>query len=363
MFWRSSPKHKCMESNPQKHFFFVFGLPRTRSAWLSVLLSGQDAFCFHEGISKFATFEDFAAAMRARPETAVGNADSSLVYYLPEILAEFPEAQFLFVDRDPQVCLQSLLKAEPTREEEIRAWWPMHTKKVSSAVEILAEGDYFTQVSYEDLDSFDECLLITCWLRLVPLDPQRWGHLKDLRITTVAEPPAVVPVPAEASKPFVPHAALSVERLKELGFDVSGFRARGYGEAAGDYQLCDEWWKYHNGPENMLVETLLPPLGVVVEDADGPVAACWCIEAFGIGVGVLESPVTRPGIDLKTAAAACAFAAATLMQMAGKRLVPEGEFSFFRVSTTPGIARALTRMGFVQTDNVPRRNLIFRIPD
>ena len=132
------------------------------------------------------------------------------------------------------------------------------------------------------------------------------------------------------------------------------FTARLYGEKLGDYQLVSSWWRRHNADD--LPETMLPPVGVIVEECGTPLGALWCYESFGIGVCFLEWPCTAPGLGpskslavMKEAIDACIVAAKA-----------HGSFSVFRCSTLPAIARLLPKLGFVPEHGGVRHNFMLR---
>jgi len=118
-------------------------------------------------------------------------------------------------------------------------------------------------------------------------------------------------------------------------------KARLYGEQIGDYQTVSGWWEARHG--RPLIETLLPPLGIIIEDAAGPVAALWCYQSVGIGVCFLEFPVARPFLSLQKSIEALRFAVEACIQIAKA----QGDYSLFRCYTLPGIGRVLKSMGFV----------------
>lgn len=111
-----------------------------------------------------------------------------------------------------------------------------------------------------------------------------------------------------------------------------------------DYEMIALWRLAHvDGPVDPVV---LPPCGIVVEDEGGPIAALWCYESAGIGVGHLELPLSRPGLSMAQATEAFRFAVESIMELAGKGWQPQGTYGIFRVSAPPSIARVLSRMGW-----------------
>jgi hypothetical protein len=150
---------------------------------------------------------------------------------------------------------------------------------------------------------------------------------------------------------------LTPARLVKLGFDVGALRARFYEQ--DDLPLLQAWWSSRHGED--LPVALLPPLGVVVEDAGGEaIGMLWCYESYGVGVAWLEYPVTRPGLTLKQAWAVLAMAAAACMRYAGHHCDPPARYKVFRVATPSPIARLLRRLGFQFSDGgTPQRAMFF----
>lgn len=130
--------------------------------------------------------------------------------------------------------------------------------------------------------------------------------------------------------------------------------ARVYGLKAGDYQLVNGWWRRHNAID--LPETLLPPLGVMVELDSEPVGALWCYESFGIGVAFLEWPCSKPGLGRKEATEVFRFAIEACISLAKSH----GDYSVFRCSTLAPIARVLPKFGFMPEHGGHRYNFMLR---
>lgn len=130
--------------------------------------------------------------------------------------------------------------------------------------------------------------------------------------------------------------------------------ARIYGLRAGDFQRVNEWWRRRNNDD--LPETLLPPLGVIVERKGEPVGALWCYESYGIGVAFLEWPCTAPGLGPSEALKVMGCAVNACVHLAKTH----GDYSVFRCSTLPGIARVLPKLGFVPEHGGTRHNFILR---
>lgn len=125
--------------------------------------------------------------------------------------------------------------------------------------------------------------------------------------------------------------------------EESNFHSRAYGERAGDFQLVEEWGKSHGCVH--FVETLLPPIGLMVEDDHGPIAVAWLHLSAGIGVGIVEHLFTRPGLDLRQAGDAVGHLIGCL-----KLIARSHDYGVLMAFTHPGIARAAMQHGFVRAN-------------
>jgi hypothetical protein len=117
-------------------------------------------------------------------------------------------------------------------------------------------------------------------------------------------------------------------------------QVRPYASKAGDFQTVSGWGKAR-GNKGVFAETLLPPLGLIVELNDEPVAALWCYESYGIGVAFLEWACTKPGIGPVLATRALSMAEETIADILKRR----GNHGLLIAHTIRSIARVLERYG------------------
>ena len=76
--------------------YFIFGRPRSRTAWTANFLTQHQSFCFHEGLSFYnGSVQSLKRAMPAIPKKYVGNADTGMIHYTQEIIDTFPDARFV----------------------------------------------------------------------------------------------------------------------------------------------------------------------------------------------------------------------------------------------------------------------------
>ena len=87
--------------------FMVTGLPRSRTAWLSVLLTGERSMCYHEPSSRMSELSDLFSIYAQEYYDYVGVADSGLGFFIDRILEEFAP-RTLIVERPLSEVEQSL---------------------------------------------------------------------------------------------------------------------------------------------------------------------------------------------------------------------------------------------------------------
>lgn len=320
-----------------KRYFFVLGMPRTRSAWLSVLLTDGaiGSFCAHEGGPE---------VLDDRQEPIIGDAGPGLLYRLDELLARFHDAPFLIVRRDPEDALRALLTAAPEHQRDgIARGWEQYLRDFEAAVLRIPNR---REVTFAELQTQAACEEAALFLLGRPLEPGRWAQLRDLRITSTFPEANII----------APRKTLQVPDGRGV-FDRSGLSAAVYQHE--DFPMLAEWWKAHT--DLPLARNLLPPLGVVVSINGKPAAAVWCYEIFGAPVAELTFPVARPGMPPADSVRALLYGALACMHAAGKAHVPEAQFCMFKVNAPLRMVRFLKQIGFVEypTERTP---LILTIP-
>lgn len=88
--------------------FFIFSLPRSGSAWLSVFLTGKDSFCYHE----LTVEKDWQNAPKARVESVIGAVDTAASMYSNLIYDAFPNAKYFTLVRDRNEINKSIKKLD-----------------------------------------------------------------------------------------------------------------------------------------------------------------------------------------------------------------------------------------------------------
>ena len=101
-----------------KNYFFITGLPRTRSTWLANFLTYNSGFCFHEAIRLCYKIEDMKPLLDSVSASNSGDADAMLVFYIDKIIEIFPDAKWVVIKRSLEEVMDSLRKRYNFRNPE-----------------------------------------------------------------------------------------------------------------------------------------------------------------------------------------------------------------------------------------------------
>lgn len=174
--------------------YFIVSLPRSRTAWLSVLLTWQKSFCLHEAS---AGCEGCIADIFKNVPVGTkyfGDADPGLGVYWDELLREFPNCRVVFVHRPIEECVTS--EYEAICDDGNRIFDKVTKASVAKAMSVVSEGmDQLWQhlplsrkmlVHFHDMDRIHTIRSI--WEFCLPdmqFPVERYLILDDLRITQI----------------------------------------------------------------------------------------------------------------------------------------------------------------------------------
>lgn len=144
--------------------FLITGLPRSRTAWLSVAATTQRSICLHEPTAHVSSYSALRDLWRPSFGHYLGFSDSSLSLWLGRILADV-KPRTLIVYRKPGEVLTSFLNYMQTSGVEINA------KDVGDYLGGLQEEIFKYRnhplvrvLSFEDLNDYDKVLGSLTWL-------------------------------------------------------------------------------------------------------------------------------------------------------------------------------------------------------
>ena len=305
--------------------FAILALPRSRTAWLAAYLSAcHNMTCFHDGVNGCGTQREYLRKFGG--SRAWGDSGPSLLFYQEWL----KDSRRVVIERREADCWKSFKALYPSAD---RGEWE---KQVALFEQAKAAAHAI--IHFEELDDFNAIQRAFPQLWLCPGTHKVFT---GLHITEKgAEEPVIPPLP-----PVQLPVVSAMERFAAAGGDPSGLTVRKY--QATDRPLVSKWLQAHGHGE--FTDANLPNLGLIVEDAAGPIAALWCYESFGVGVGHLTAPISRPGLTAKQAWNALGLAVCACVDMAGKWHEPEGDFRVFHCATLKPIARYLKRLGFKES--------------
>jgi hypothetical protein len=149
--------------------FVVFSLPRSRSAWLSVLLSGPGAVIGHDSGPQTNNVAEFIAAVDG------GTCETGAAFAWPLIRRMLPDAKFAVVRRDPAQVVQSLARFGLHGYEDELA------DRVRQLDQISAQPGTLS-VEFEDLANEDACAQLYDHCLGRPMPRGWWRHLDPINI-------------------------------------------------------------------------------------------------------------------------------------------------------------------------------------
>lgn len=135
---------------------FILSYPRSRTAWLSVFLTGCGIPCIHEGWKYAKTAQELRALMESMGSESVVNSDCSNIFFLDELKQEFPDARYILIMNDAQAVTESLeqsygeqdytdlieayrsayfhLSVDPSMVIDCQSWSPLESARLAQCI-------------------------------------------------------------------------------------------------------------------------------------------------------------------------------------------------------------------------------------
>lgn len=151
--------------------FVVFSLPRSRSAWLSVLLGSPDTPVGHDIGPTVDSVSEFCTKL----QELGGSCETGAAFAWKLIRNRLPEAVFVVVKRDPETVTRSLERFGLMGQGE-----EMHTRAVLLD-EISAQPGTLT-IDFDALTSEQACAWIYGHCLRQPMPRAWWAHLDPINI-------------------------------------------------------------------------------------------------------------------------------------------------------------------------------------
>lgn len=162
--------------------FFVTGLPRSRTAWLSALLTNGDSFCFHEVLGQVQDMDSLVRRMEATGANVVGISEPSLLSEWRKMNDRFPNSQWVLIERDPQDSYESFKKLYPDYTMTMHQSQGMDMASLSNSM-----NGQCLHVPYDKLDDYGTCKVIVQKCTGQVLGRERFDLLNALNVQQIAE--------------------------------------------------------------------------------------------------------------------------------------------------------------------------------
>lgn len=163
--------------------FLILGLPRSRTFWLSQLLTGDGVKCYHDLTAHRATVREVAETLKA-PHAAgvVGNSDSSQILVLDRLLPRLPlDTRVLFIRRPWEEAAKAFMTAAGESGGWDEAFKDLEGRLNHWQLQLYP---HCMSVEFEDLD--DGWIIRRIWDYLtkgLPFPTDRYHTLLDQRLT------------------------------------------------------------------------------------------------------------------------------------------------------------------------------------
>lgn len=172
-----------MKQDSNKNYFFILGLPRSRSSWLANFFTYGNSFCYHEALRECSSINQLKELLDSNEEKNVGNSDFVLLNYIDDIFEIFPKPKILLVERNPHEVVESLLNFQLTDDYEMtEKWIDILYKKMN-----YIKNNYLVKtVKNYDIEDIEKTKEI--WNYLLPeekFNEKRWYFLDDLYVNVM----------------------------------------------------------------------------------------------------------------------------------------------------------------------------------
>jgi hypothetical protein len=150
--------------------YFILGLPRSRTTWLSVFLS-QGNICYHEKSMEFRNLEELKLFCEQNPKCGIS--DTALLIHWKWIRQNIPEAKIVVIERDIKEVKQSLQDIGLPTE---------CIKPIKDKLEEARQDPNIVFIKFEDLNKKLYCKLIYEYCKEEPLDDLWYEVIKGIEM-------------------------------------------------------------------------------------------------------------------------------------------------------------------------------------
>ena len=152
--------------------FFILGLPRSRTTWLSAFLMTDRVFCDHDVFSNGEVYPDEFWGIEGYDY--MGSVDTNSVLATPYL--RNVDAPLVIIERDHRAVYKSLIRIPHTDPEKLK-------RHITKQVDALEEAQSFANlvVPYDKLDDMMEEVSYVC-TPTIPFDKVKHTAFKNFNI-------------------------------------------------------------------------------------------------------------------------------------------------------------------------------------
>lgn len=164
--------------------FFIFALPRSRTAWVSNLLSYESVMCLHEPLIGCRSIADLEGKLATTGSAISGCADTAIMAFVDEVIERYPNARFVVLARELNGFVKQMRRMG-SADDHISAMLSDFTY----AIDVLqALGPRTMILQPHHLDDYETCQRLWSHVGMpIPLNRVRFDMLRDMRVEVLME--------------------------------------------------------------------------------------------------------------------------------------------------------------------------------
>ena len=151
--------------------YFILGLPRSRTTWLSVFLSRGAGICHHEKSMYFGSLQELKQFCIEHPKEGIS--DTALIQHWKWLRDNLPDAKIVVIVRDPDECAASLehigLPAESLGYLQDCLFGALH-------------DPHIMRINFSDLNKIEYCKMLYEYCKEEDFDLQWYEAIKDINM-------------------------------------------------------------------------------------------------------------------------------------------------------------------------------------
>lgn len=152
--------------------FIIYGMPRSRTAWLAAFLTYRQWTCHHDALTNFTDIHDVPKFLGA-PYT--GMCETSMAFAGPVLAKMMPDARIVVVRRPVEEIVRSLKAFGVKLSAD-------YFERESAYLDAISDLPNSLTIDFKDLETEGGCEAVFDHCLNLPLDREWWGALRAQNI-------------------------------------------------------------------------------------------------------------------------------------------------------------------------------------